>query len=118
MYKSKIFLVNEVADELLALEETGYVTESVLQDFLTKHPDLIPGDQINQDDPRRWLLVASEMGVPGAADEGDTWSLYHLLLDQDRIPTAIESKRSTDTRIRREVESRYSEELCQQPRVG
>jgi hypothetical protein len=31
------------------------------------------------------------------------WSLDHLFLDQDGVPTLVEVKRGTDTRIRREV---------------
>ena len=31
------------------------------------------------------------------------WSVDHLFLDQDAIPTIVEVKRSRDTRIRREV---------------
>ena len=31
------------------------------------------------------------------------WSLDHLFLDQEGIPTFVECKRSTDTRARREV---------------
>jgi|SRR5579872_2595824 len=31
------------------------------------------------------------------------WSLDHLFIDQDGIPTLVEVKRGTDTRIRREV---------------
>src|SRR5690606_34514383 len=54
-------------------------------------------------DPRRWLLIKREQGVPGAMDGPDRWSMDHLFLDQDGIPTIVEVKRSTDTRIRREV---------------
>jgi hypothetical protein len=43
------------------------------------------------------------MGVPADGDSGDRWSLDHLFADQDAIPTFVEVKRSTDTRIRREV---------------
>ena len=103
MYKSKIFLVGEGEDNLIALEETEYMTESILQDFLEKYPDLLPGDQIDPEHPRRWLLVAREMGVPGDVNESGRWSLDHLFLDQDGIPTFVECKRSSDTRIRREV---------------
>jgi hypothetical protein len=53
--------------------------------------------------PRRWLLVSQEMGVPSEEEGGDRWSLDHLFLDQDAISTLIEVKRSSDTRIRREV---------------
>jgi hypothetical protein len=28
-----------------------------LQLILEKNPNLLPGDQINPDDPRRWLLI-------------------------------------------------------------
>ena len=31
------------------------------------------------------------------------WSVDHLFLDQDAVPTLVEVKRSSDTRIRREV---------------
>lgn len=103
MYKSKIFLIGDGKDNLVALEESGYVTESVLQDFLAEYPDLLPGDQIDPEAPRRWLLVVREMGIPGDVNEADRWSLDHLFLDQDGIPTFIECKRATDTRIRREV---------------
>ena len=34
---------------------------------------------------------------------GNKWSVDHLFIDQDGIPTLVEVKRSTDTRIRREV---------------
>jgi hypothetical protein len=43
------------------------------------------------------------MGVPDPSGLGDRWSLDHLYLDQDGIPTFVECKRATDTRIRREV---------------
>jgi hypothetical protein len=43
------------------------------------------------------------MGVPGGTDEADRWSLDHLFLDQDGVPTFVECKRAVDTRTRREV---------------
>jgi hypothetical protein len=103
MKGSKIFLVADDADSLTQMTETTYITEGVLQSFLARYPDLLPGDQINPDNPRRWLLVTREMGVPGAETETGRWSLDHLFLDQDGIPTFVECKRSTDTRARREV---------------
>jgi hypothetical protein len=74
-----------------------------LQRLLADHPAVIAGAQINPTDPRRWLLVAREMPVPGEMDGGWRWSLDYLLLDQDGVPTLVEVKRSTDTRLRREV---------------
>ena len=54
-------------------------------------------------EPRRWLLVRREMPVPGEESGSSRWSLDHLFLDQEGVPTLIEVKRSSDTRLRREV---------------
>jgi hypothetical protein len=85
------------------MEEAPYDSESLLQKLLADHPDLLAGDQIDAEEPRRWLLVTREMAVPGEQDGAARWSLDHLFLDQDAIPTLVEVKRSSDTRIRREV---------------
>jgi len=52
-------------------------------------------DEVN---PSRWLLMAREVGVPGEEGGSNQWSLDHLLLDQDAIPTLIEVKRANNTR--------------------
>jgi hypothetical protein len=52
---------------------------------------------------RRWVLIAREMGLASEENGAVRWSVDHLFLDQDGIPTIVEVKRSTDTRIRREV---------------
>ena len=98
----RIYLLNDRA-ELTAMEEAPYDSERLLQEMLANHPDLLAGEQINSEVPRRWLLVMREMTVPGEEDGAGRWSLDHLFLDQDAVPTLIEVKRSTDTRIRREV---------------
>ena len=85
------------------MEEAPYDSETLLQKLLADHPDLLAGDQIDAEEPRRWLLVTREMAVPGEQDGAGRWSLDHLFLDQDAIPTLVEVKRSSDTRIRREV---------------
>jgi len=102
MKNAKIFLV-EGERKLTPMAETSYVKEDDLQALLANYPDLLPGDQINFEDPRRWILVARELSVPGNEDETGRWSLDHLFLDQDGIPTFVECKRATDTRGRREV---------------
>ena len=103
MHHSKIFLVDKSGQTWLPMTETPYDQEVVLQLALAQYPDLIPGDQINPDNPRRWLLVQRELGIPGETGGGNVWSLDHLFLDQEGIPTFIECKRSQDTRSRREV---------------
>ncbi len=75
----------------------------MLQQLLADYPNLISGSQINSLRPRRWLLISREFKVPDDKDASGRWSLDHLFIDQDGIPTLIEVKRSTDTRIRREV---------------
>jgi hypothetical protein len=98
----RIYLLNGES-KLIAMEESPYDSETLLQKLLADHPDLLAGDQINDEEPRRWLLVTREMAVPGEQDGAGRWSLDHLFLDQDAIPTLVEVKRSSDTRIRREV---------------
>lgn len=91
-------------DALTAMRVTPYEAESLLQGLLTRHPDLLAGGQMDPHEPRRWLLVSQEHGVPDRGDAtGDRWSLDHLFVDQDAVPTLVEVKRSTDSRIRREV---------------
>ncbi len=103
MSEAKIFLVGKQKGSLIAMPEHGYPKEEELQVLLEEYPDLLPGDQIDPENPRRWLLVARELGVPGAEGETGRWSLDHLFLDQDGMPTFVEVKRAIDTRTRREV---------------
>ncbi len=88
---------------LVPMTEQSYDSEDVLQRLLADYPDLLGGEQMNASTPRRWLLLAREAGLPSTEDGTDRWSIDHLFVDQDGIPTIIEVKRSTDTRIRREV---------------
>jgi len=90
-------------DELVELLEQPYDSEAVLQQLVAKHPSLLAGDQLGEASPRRWLLIAREASLPSEEDGGGRWSVDHLFLDQDAVPTLVEVKRSSDTRIRREV---------------
>ena len=97
-----IYLLNDEG-ELVGMEETPYASEDLLQQLLAKYPRLLAGDQIDSSSPRKWLLVTRELPIlPLEGDTGNMW-LDHLFLDQDAIPTLIEVKRSSDTRLRREV---------------
>jgi hypothetical protein len=87
----------------IELKSQPYDSEDLLQRLLADYPHLIAGQQIDEAEPRRWLLVTREMGVPREEAGNGRWSLDHLFLDQDGIPTLVEVKRSTDSRIRREV---------------
>lgn len=98
----KIYLLGE-GPALHPLGETQYEAEAVLQKLLAEYPDLLAGEQVNPSDPRRWLLISREVAVAGEEGGGSRWSLDHLFIDQDAIPTLVEVKRSTNTQIRREV---------------
>lgn len=90
-------------DNLQPMEEQRFALEDDLQKLLAEHPHLLDGEQVSPGNPRRWLLIKREMGVPAAASEAAQFSLDHLLVDQDAIPTLVEVKRGSNTQIRREV---------------
>lgn len=89
--------------KLVEMDEQPFDNEDIFQELIERYPNLLAGDQINSTAPRRWLLVRREMGIPAEEQGSDRWSLDHLFIDQDAIPTLVEVKRSSDTRIRREV---------------
>ena len=77
--------------------------ERELQQALGLNPQLIPGEQIDPEDPRRWLVIAREMPVPDPGSGNNRWFIDFLFADQSATPTLIEVKRFQDTRARREV---------------
>lgn len=95
-----VFLLR--GDELTELRQRPYESEDLLQALLARFPNLLAGDQADGA-PRQWLLVRREAGVPAREGAGNRWSLDHLFVDREAIPTLVEVKRSDDTRIRREV---------------
>jgi len=90
------------AGELVEMDEQPFAAEKDLQRNLEAHPELLSAEAA-EDDRRRWLLVRREMGVADQDDAADRWSLDHLFVDQDAIPTFVEVKRSSNTEIRRKV---------------
>jgi hypothetical protein len=97
-----IFLIGP-EQKLVEMMAQPYDSEDLLQRLLADYPHLLAGQQIDEATPRRWLLITPEMPVPGEEAGNGRFSLDHLFLDQDGIPTLVEVKRSTDSRIRREV---------------
>jgi len=94
-----VYLVSK-DDTQVPMRETLYEYEAELQELLANHPELLLS---TAGDAPALLLIKQEVGVPGDENEGDNFSLDHLFLDGEGIPTLVEVKRSTDTRIRREV---------------
>lgn len=85
------------------LEAEEYETEDEFQSLLEQFPSLLSGELISPEEPLRFLLVGREMPVPDREDGSGRWSLDHLFVDQDGMPTLVEVKRQSDTRLRREV---------------
>jgi len=87
----KIYKIKD-NNELVAIHEEKHHNENNFQELLFLYPDIIPGDQIDNENPRRWLRVGREI---------DNIDIF--LLDQDGIPTIIEVKKSNNNEIHREV---------------
>lgn len=89
--------------KLVQFTASPYDTEDDLQTYVEQYHDLLAGDLIDAETPRRWVLVGREARLAGDQSGVGRWSIDHVFLDQDAIPTIVEVKRSSDTRIRREV---------------
>ena len=99
---SGVFVIKQDGS-LVEMLHSEYDSEDMLQDLIAQYPNLLAGKLIDDSNPRKWLLISREYGIPDKNESYDRWSLDHLFLDQDGVPTLVEVKRSTDTRIRREV---------------
>lgn len=101
MAANGIYVVSE--GSLSRLRQVPFDTEDDFQALLERYPDLLPGDQISPDQPVRWLLVCREAEISDRDEGLGRWSVDHLFVDQDGVPTFVEVKRRGDTRLRREV---------------
>ncbi|MFD9122094.1 hypothetical protein [Streptomyces bottropensis] len=100
MTDQPVFVLGE---ELQALELAGFETEEEFQELLARHPRVLDFGSLADGRPLRLVLVAREMGVATHTESGAAYWLDHLFVDADGVPTLVEVKRATDTRIRREV---------------
>ena len=89
--------------ELAPLDEVPFSNEDELQALIANYPELLDGEQIRPDDPRRWILITREKGIAERSDSTERWSLDHLIIDQDAVPTLVEVKRGSNREIRREI---------------
>ena len=100
---SKVFMIDSQGKTSAMKRIRCANEEKELQDLLENNFDLLAGDQINPEDPRRWLLIKKEMPVPDPVSGADRWSIDFFFVDQIGMPTFVECKRYQDTRSRREV---------------
>ena len=93
----KIYVMDEQKN-LEPLEESRFEQEDQLQALIADHPQLLTGEQIRPDNPRRWILISREQGIPETPGAPDRWWVDLLLVDQDATPTLVEVKRGETTK--------------------
>ena len=98
----RIFVMDEDGN-LESMDETPFAEEDILQELIAEHPELLAGEQMRPDDPRRWILVTREKGIAETVDTGHRWSIDHVFIDQEAVPTLVEAKRGRNTEIRRTI---------------
>lgn len=97
-----VFVITD-GGNLVEMQPKPFGKEIEFQNLLEQHPNLLSGDQIDPESPRKWLLLSREAAIPSEDNGSDRWALDHLFVDQDGIPTFVEVKRREDARLRREV---------------
>lgn len=100
--KGNIYLLQD-NQTLVEMTEEACISEDLLQKLLAQYPSLLAGHQINSADPRRWLVIKRKKEKAGDESRAERWSLDHLFLDQDAVPTMVEVKRISEARMRREL---------------
>ncbi len=85
------------------LEEEAFPTEDELQRLIAENPHLLDGEQMRPGDARRWILITREKGIAEMAGEVARWSVDHLIIDQEAVPTLVEVKRGSNPEIRRTI---------------
>lgn len=100
--QQRIYHLNEQGS-LEPMQEKPFDAEADLQKLVAEYPGLLSGEQMNPDNPRRFILIGREQGIADIIGGGHRWSLDHLLIDQDAVPTLVEAKRQGNSEIRREI---------------
>ena len=98
----EIYHLNEQG-HLEPMTEEPFALEDRLQELVAEYPRLLSGEQMDPESPRRWILIGREQGIADIVGGEHRWSLDHLLVDQDAIPTLVEIKRSESSEIRRSI---------------
>jgi hypothetical protein len=66
-------------DESIAeLRETPYENEDFFQSLIERCPNILAGDQIDPENPRKWILISREIGVPGEKSGANQWFRIHM----------------------------------------
>ena len=98
----RIYLLDGEGDPR-PLDEAQYQDEAALQRLIADHPEVLAGERMTPEAPRRWLPIRREMGIADSDESGDRWAIDLLLIDQDARPTLVEVKLKGNSEIRRKV---------------
>ncbi len=85
------------------MQEKPFDAEADLQKLVADYPYLLSGEQMNPDNPRRFILIRQEQGIADTVGGSHRWYVDHLFIDQDAIPTLVEVKRRDNSEIRRSI---------------
>ena len=75
------------------MEPASFAKEDDFQRLLSRFPELLVGDQVNPQNLRRWLLIRREVPISTGEVGALQWSIDHVFLDQEGVPTLVEIKR-------------------------
>ena len=106
---TNLYFLND--KKVYATPEIKYECEDVLQELVAMNPDLLlrPSDDGKT---HTLYLIRREQVVQATEDAGNSYSLDHLMVDDEGVPVLVEIKRSSDTRIRREVVAQMLDYAC------
>lgn len=97
---NKLYLMNDgQANEMQAKK---YEKEADLQKIIKDNPDLL-ARTMEDGTSKKLYLVKQEYSIKELEYGSISYSLDHFMVDEEGIPVLVEVKRSSDTRIKREV---------------
>ncbi|MHB1444976.1 MAG: hypothetical protein ACYCTI_00225 [Acidimicrobiales bacterium] len=96
-----IFVISD--GNLTVVGQAPFESEDVFQKALADHPEVLAAGASTEGGDGRLLLVRREQGIPTTVGGSDVFSVDHLFVDSSGVPVLVEVKRSSDTRLRREV---------------
>lgn len=88
---------DNVNGQLTKLSPASSPDEDTLQVLLAEHPQLLGGEELDPNDPRRFLLLKREV------HDQDSGYVDHLFVDQDGVLTLVEAKLGKNHEARRKV---------------
>lgn len=80
-----------------SLQSASYGGEIALQGLLSDHPEVMTLAD------HRWLFIRREVPVAPSLGTSGVWALDHLFIDEEAVPTLVETKLAANPQSRREV---------------